>query len=489
MFRFISFIFCLLLFPFSSFAYRNVEMRAVWIATVANIDWPSDKTSSEAQRKQLITILDSLQSCNINTVVFQVRPTSDTFYSSELEPWSQYLTGHQGSAPSPYYDPLQFLIDEAHKRCMEVHIWMNPYRVLNGDNTGLLVSNHLYYQRPELFKHYGGKIYFNPALQDVRDYLTMIVMDIVLRYDVDAVHFDDYFYPYKVEGKEFPDDDSFAADPRGFSSKADWRRDNVNQIISQLQHTIKAAKPWVQFGVSPFGRFEDDYNELYADVRTWMLNGWIDYVVPQLYWAIGHKTSDFGKLYDWWADVSESGDNRKTFNCNFYSGLYVAGTDIYAYSPWQTPNEVVRQVRLSQKKNRDKGSFFYSCHYFLSNKQGLLDSLRSVYYRYPALTPAVSTYGGLASDAPTGLQISDNKLSWNPVFCEGGNEISYYVVYAVPSNKSFNHDAAYILAKSQKSELNLSKYKKKLKPGTQLMVTSFNRFREESDPSVSILWK
>lgn len=465
------------LWSFALAAQRDREMRAVWIATVANIDWPSNKMDALEQKEELLSILDSLKSCNINTVVFQIRPTSDALYLSQLEPWSVYLTGQQGKAPSPFYDPLEFLVKEAHKRCMEVHAWFNPYRVLNSDNVSILTSDHIYYQDPKLFKWYGGKAYFNPALQDTRDYLTMIVMDVVLRYDIDAVHLDDYFYPYKVDGKEFPDDDTFAEQPRGFVSKDDWRRDNVNLVIEQLQHTIKAAKPWVQFGISPFGRFEGDFNELYADVRLWIQKGWIDYVVPQLYWALGHKTADYARLYQWWADESKG----KGFDCNFYSGVYVAGTEIYSYSPWPTPNEIVRQLNYDYKQGRDKGAFFYSSHYFLHNTQGLLDSLRSNLYRYPALTPSCPNIKGQPSDAPANVKVSEtNVLMWDAVPGVESDAVSFYVVYAVPDNAQVKNSPEYILTFVQNNRLDLDPFIERLPVGVRLFVTAFNRTRHES---------
>jgi len=277
------------------------ELRAVWIATVANIDWPSSqKLSSKEQREEMRKILDGCVKNNINTVIMQIRPTSDAFYPSALEPWSHWLTGKQGVKPNPYYDPLQFIIEEAHKRCIEVHVWLNPYRLSNSDNIDMLSKDHLYYKNKDLFVRYGGKYYFDPGLDETRMFLNSVVEDVVEHYDIDAVHFDDYFYPYKVGNQEFPDNESFKKFPRGFApnQKDDWRRNNVNMVIAELQQTIKSLKPWVEFGISPFGVWRNDnvdpngsatragvqnYDDLYADILKWLKEGNIDYVVPQLY--------------------------------------------------------------------------------------------------------------------------------------------------------------------------------------------------------------
>lgn len=463
---------------------RKAEMRGVWIATVAGIDWPLTRDNTYQQKQDLINILDSLKACNINTVAFQVRPTADAFYQSALEPWSNYLTGKQGKAPSPFYDPLDFIITEAHKRCMEVHVWMNPYRVINGGTVESLCQNHLYFERPELFAWYGGKLYFNPAYQDVRDYLTMIVMDIVLRYDLDAIHFDDYFYPYKEKGEEFPDEKAYEELGVRFATKDEWRRNNVDLVIEQLQHTIKAARPWVQFGISPFGNNNTNYNELYADLTKWIKNGWIDYVLPQLYWNIGHKTADYSTLYDWWSKECVNTNNR--IPCNFYVGQYASGLEIYTQTAWKEPNELARQLKQNYDKGNDKGSFFYSNKYFMKNPQGLLDTLRQQYYRYPALQPACPNMGGEASAAPSNVRVENGYLRWDAVNEKDGKCVRYYVVYAIPS---FSKEEQLLPRRivtttaNPTGNLYLEDYRKAIPAGSRLVVTSFNRYRYESEAS------
>jgi uncharacterized lipoprotein YddW (UPF0748 family) len=271
------------------------EFRAVWVATVANIDWPSKPgLSTEQQQQEVIDILNMHEKLGMNVIILQVRPTADAFYPSALEPWTRYLTGTPGQAPEPFYDPLQFWIEECHKRGMELHAWLNPFRVaLNHQQP--LAGNHIAFQHPGWILKYGNSLYFDPGLPQTREFAAQVVKDIVSRYDVDAIHFDDYFYPYPLQ-EDFPDTASFAFYNRGFfpEDKADWRRENVDIIIKMLNDTIKSVKPWVKFGISPFGvwrNIADDprgsdsragatnYDHLYANIIKWQENGWIDYTL------------------------------------------------------------------------------------------------------------------------------------------------------------------------------------------------------------------
>ncbi|MBN1820405.1 MAG: family 10 glycosylhydrolase, partial [Prolixibacteraceae bacterium] len=308
-------------FTFYAKAQNSVpkyEFRGVWVATVENIDWPSKPGLPVTEQKQeLMDILNMHQQNGMNAIILQVRPCSDAFYPSDLEPWSKYLTGYPGKAPEPFYDPLQFWIDECHKRGMEFHAWLNPYRVAQNYKEPL-AGNHIAFKHPEWILKYGTKLYFDPGLPETRDFLTKVVTDIVKRYDVDAIHFDDYFYPYPLQ-EEFPDTTSFRKYPRAWPDKykADWRRENVDILIKQLSKAIKKTKPWVKFGISPFGVWRNSYvdpngsitragatnfDDLYANVIKWQKKGWIDYLLPQLYWQIGHPTVDFKHLAEWWKD-------------------------------------------------------------------------------------------------------------------------------------------------------------------------------------------
>jgi len=293
------------------------EFRGAWMQVV-NGQYVG-MTSAE-QQQRLLEQLDALQQAGVNAVVFQVRPEADALYVSFYEPWSRFLTGEQGRNPDADWDPLQFMIDACHARGMELHAWINPYRAaLKGLRKGDMHHKHPWFRFPERFVEYDGLLLFNPALQLNRDYICTVVGDIVRRYDVDGLHIDDYFYPYPVKGVPFPDDADFAADPRGFTDKGDWRRDNVSLLVHQLSITIHGIKPWVKFGVSPFGIYHNgggqekghipgsvtsglqNYDDLYADILLWIEKGWIDYTVPQLYWEIGHPRADYAALIGWWA--------------------------------------------------------------------------------------------------------------------------------------------------------------------------------------------
>ncbi len=291
------------------------EFRGAWMQVV---NGQYNGMTSAEQQQRLSEQLDALQQAGVNAVIFQVRPEADALYVSYYEPWSRFLTGEQGRNPDEGWDPLQFMITACHARGMELHAWINPYRAkLKGLKKADMHYKHPWFKFPERFVEYDGMLIFNPALQLNRDYICTVVSDIVRRYDVDGLHIDDYFYPYPVAGVPFPDDADFAADPRGFADKADWRRDNVNLLIQQLSSTIHDIKPWVKFGVSPFGIYHNEkasssvpgsatsglqnYDDLYADVLLWIDKGWIDYTVPQLYWEIGHSTADYATLIGWWA--------------------------------------------------------------------------------------------------------------------------------------------------------------------------------------------
>ncbi len=483
---------------------KKREMRAVWIATVSNIDWPSQRNlSPKAQREEIRKMLDKLSQNNINAIFFQIRPTADTFYPSQLEPWSNWLTGKQGTKPNPYYDPLQFVIEEAHKRFIEVHAWLNPYRVTNSDNIDLLNKNHLYFKNKDLFVRYDGKYYFDPGLDETRQFLNLVVEDIVERYDVDAIHFDDYFYPYPVENQKFPDDLSFLRNPRGFTpeQKQDWRRNNVNLVISELQQTIKSLKPWVEFGVSPFGVWRNDnidptgsatragvqnYDDLYADILKWLKEGTIDYVVPQIYWEIGKKVADYEVLVKWWSENS--------FGKNLYTGHYASALEISKVKAWTKPNEIMRQLRMNQQYSQVDGAAFFSVKTFLKNLQGLNDSLANSYYKFPAICPVNRNITGEPSAQPQNIKIikdhDETYLVWDQVDEEGGCKVMYYVVYAFKGKKVGDlNDPSNIITRTTDNCIDIKEIDAKFKGNYTFVVTSINRYRHESIPSYGVTRK
>ena len=386
------------------------EMRGVWIATVANIDWPTKAAMGDAdmQKKEMITMLDTLEALNFNMIVFQVRPTADALFQSKLEPVSSWLVGKQngmwtnGTMP---YDPLAFTCEQAHKRGIEVHVWLNPYRVTGGGMTKEdIAPDHVFYQHPEWFVKYGKQYYFNPGLDEVRAWLCQVVADIVERYDVDAIHFDDYFYPYRVKGEEFPDASTFADHPRGFDDIDNWRRNNTNLVIQELHEVIKSRKPWVEFGISPFGVWRNiatdpergsktkagvqNYDDLYADILLWLEKGWIDYVAPQLYWEIGKQVADYEILLEWWS--------QNLYGKKLYIGMAPYRIETNAdkaaklkgtAAAWGKPNEICRQIRMNRQNPRCAGSIMYPIHSLMENPLGLKDSLRNELYIEKIETP------------------------------------------------------------------------------------------------------
>ncbi|MFA6701113.1 MAG: family 10 glycosylhydrolase [Dysgonamonadaceae bacterium] len=366
------------------------EFRGAWIQTVGQSRY--QQMNSAAMKHYLTEMVRKLDEAGINALIFQIRPEADAFYKSELEPWSRFLTGRQGLAPDdPDFDPLAFIIEECHKRGMELHAWMNPYRVKSNINSEL-APNHLYWKNPERFVQYGNQLFFDPGLPENRTFICNVVEDIVSRYDVDAIHMDDYFYPYPIAGQPFPDDGSFNvyASSQGFSDKEDWRRNNVNLLIKEIKHTIICTKPWVRFGVSPFGIYRNkrstpdgsgsetnglqNYDDLYADIKLWAEKGWIDYNLPQLYWEIGHKAADYTTLLHWW--------NAN----NFEQPLYI-GQDIKRSLD---KNELDVKIRQTREMSFVSGNCFWYGYQITENKNGEADVLKNGIHRTKALIPAYS---------------------------------------------------------------------------------------------------
>lgn len=384
------------LLSFFSFAQIKPEFRGVWIATVDNIDWPSKGNfNSDAQKAEFIKLLNLHQSNKMNAVIVQIRPGADAFYPSQYEPWSEWLTGKQGMPPDPYYDPLEFMITETHKRGMEFHAWINPYRAEFNINNASISSTHITNLHPDWFLIYGDKKYFDPGNKEVQQYVTDIVKDIVSRYKVDAIHFDDYFYPYRIAGKEFPDNAKYLQYGNGMS-KNDWRRSNTDSIIKMLSYTIKKVNKKCQFGISPFGvwRNEDkdpvngsktngaqtNYDDLYADILLWLRKGWIDYVAPQLYWEFEHKTAPYQVLLDWW--------DKHTYGKNCYIGLGIYRAN--SNTAWKDKTQLPRQIEALRNKSHIQGMIFFSSKTFEKNPNGWNDSLRLNYFAVPAKTPTIS---------------------------------------------------------------------------------------------------
>jgi uncharacterized lipoprotein YddW (UPF0748 family) len=381
-----------LIFIFTTPAHAQVkaEFRGVWIATVDNIDWPSKGNfNSDSQKTEFIKLLDMHRRNGINAVIVQVRPAADAFYPSPYEPWSEWLTGKQGSPPIPYYDPLEFMITETHKCGMEFHAWINPYRATFNINSSSISATHITRIHPEWFLVYGDKKYFDPGNKEVQQYVAGVVKDLVSRYAVDAIHFDDYFYPYRIAGREFPDNAKYLQYGNGMS-RDDWRRSNTDSIILLLSKVIKAENKTCRFGISPFGVWRNaakdsvngsntkagqtSYDDLYADILLWLKKGWIDYVAPQLYWEFGHKSAPYEVLVDWWS--------KHTYGRNCYIGLGIYRANSNA--AWRDKTQIPRQIETLRNTPNIEGMIFYSSKVFEKNPNGWSDSLRLNYFAVPA---------------------------------------------------------------------------------------------------------
>ncbi|MFD0023286.1 glycoside hydrolase family 10 protein [Streptomyces sp. NPDC058382] len=366
------------------------ELRGMWVATIANTDWPSKPgLSAAAQRAELIAYLDEAVDRRLNAVILQVRPSADALWPSPHEPWAECLTGVQGKDPG--WDPLDVAVREAHDRGLELHAWFNPYRVANHTDRSRLAASHPARLHPDWVLPYGGKLYYNPGLPEVRGFVQDAMLDAVRRYDIDAVHWDDYFYPYPVAGESFADGDAYAKHGAGFADKASWRRANTDKLVQETAERIKAVKPGVRFGVSPFGVWRNastdplgsrsaagvqTYDDLYADTRGWIKKGWIDYICPQLYWNIGFTAADYAVLLPWWNEVVR-GTGVDLF---IGEALYKCG-DPAQPAAWQDPAELSRHVDLAAGYDQVRGHAYFSGKVVVADRIGAMARVVADHYR------------------------------------------------------------------------------------------------------------
>lgn len=419
-------------------ASPNFEFRGVWIATVNNIDWPSAPgLPVETMKREAIELLDMHKKHGMNAVIFQLRPCSDAFYNSSFEPWSRYLTGIPGRAPANGFDPLTFWIDEAHKRGMELHAWINPYRLAQNASDPI-AGNHIAFKNPNWVIKYDNKLFFDPGVPETRTHVVQVIADIVSQYDVDAIHFDDYFYPYPTK-EIFPDTASYRKYNRTPEPLpiADWRRENVDVLIKSLSDTIKSLKPWVKFGISPFGVWRNidsdregsntragvtNYDHLYADVRKWLREGWIDYVAPQIYWEIGHPLADFETLVQWW--------NRNTYGRGLIIGLAPYKIDRESGThAWTDPAQLSKQVDMLRKFSNVQGCAYFSSKHFKRDLMGFQDTLMTRLYREPALVPPMQWLATIKPLPPGKVKVSKRKISWESGKTDPNMQPNRYLVY------------------------------------------------------------
>ena len=459
------------------------EFRGAWIQAV---NGQFTGMSEQEMKGYLVDMLNNLQMVNVNAVMFQVRVEGDALYESRYEPWSRFLTGVQGRSPG--WDPLAFMVEECHKRNMELHAWINPYRART-KGTKSVAPNHRSAIRPADFISYEGQLYFNPALQANRDHICGIVRDIINRYDIDGLHIDDYFYPYPTKGKEFADDKWFKAD--GAADKGDWRRENVNHLIYQLHRTVRDAKPWVKFGVSPFGIFRNEsswefgsktnglqcYDDLYADVLYWIEKGWIDYCIPQVYWEIGHKAADYKELVQWWAKYAAGRP--------LYIGQDVQRTVKAKDEASPTGNQQSEKYALQREQRTVQGSCFWDAASAANNVDGYRDVLASGIFRYPSLMPLYKFIDSSAPDKVKGVRVIEeengNVLVWllgKKADKEPMDAPHRYVVYAfAKGEKKDLDDMSKVLAVTSKT---FYKLPKELSGEYTFVVTVLDRMQNES---------
>ena len=372
----------------------KTEFRGVWIASVANIDWPqSGQDSWERQKTSYLEILDFYQDLNFNAVILQIRTAGDAFYPTELAPWSRYLTGTEGEPPLTNEDPLEWLIEATHKRGFEFHAWFNPYRATFDMRTEILSEEHDYNQHPDWMIAYGPKFYYDPGIPEVQDHLVAIMAEVVSKYEIDGLHFDDYFYPYTRKDETFHDSLSFKKYARKDVSLNQWRRSNIDSLIRKVNDTLKATKPWVQFGISPFGVWKNKsqdplgsdtragqttYYDLHADPLLWMEQGWIDYLVPQLYWSLDYEPASYRKLIDWWSDNSTG--------INLYVGNAAYKIQNNQDEAWDRKKEIPDQLYLTRSNKQTQGNVFFSAN-SLMKQDKVSRYVKKRVYSHPALTP------------------------------------------------------------------------------------------------------
>lgn len=435
--------------------YPKNEFRGVWIATVVNIDWP--KTSldnTDKEKADYIAILDAYKKLNYNAVIVQIRSVGDAFYPTELAPWSRFLTGKEGQAPNPDYDALAWMIDEAHERGFEFHAWLNPYRATFDLNKQQLSPNHDIFKHPEWMIEYGGKMYYDPALPEVQSHLTKVVKEVVDKYDIDAIHFDDYFYPYAVPGKVFNDTASYRKYGNGLSL-ADWRRANVSNFVQTISTMIKASKPWVQFGISPFGVWRNksvdpkgsdtqstsNYDDLYADPILWMDQKWIDYILPQLYWSMNNRVANYSKLVKWWSENSN--------NTAIYIGhaSYKIRSD--SDKSWNFMTEIPNQIDFARSFKNVSGSAYFSAKWFMDKNFDIVRHLEENQYKYPALPAAVPNLKHIVIDTPVVNEFIKDSLQYSfNIKYPLNTKVRYMVVYGAENASKLDiNDATQIVDK------------------------------------------
>lgn len=497
----ISLTFIITAFTFLNFATAQTippkrEFRAVWVASVSNIDWPTSKNLTPTQqRNEIVALLDKQKLNGMNAVVVQIRPSCDAFYGNAMEPWSEWLTGTQGTPPNPLYDPLAFIVEETKKRGMELHAWFNPYRAVVNKNSSSVHSSHVSNTHPQWIQVYDVLKVLDPGIPAVREYVIKVIVDVVKRYDIQGVHFDDYFYPYPKSGVPFLDSLTFVQYPNGFTDREDWRRNNINLLVKMLSDSIKAYKPWVKFGISPFGIWKNNtsdplgsattgfesYFGIYADSRKWMEEGWLDYINPQIYWSIGFNAARYEVLVPWWVNNS--------FGRHLYIGQAAYKIGSTSDPNWQNLSMMPNEIRLNRAYPNVHGSVFFSSKSITNNLGGFQDSLRNNLYKYPALIPTMPWKDSVPPNPPQNFSgLGDSMsltLNWErPTPASDNDSAKYFVLYRFNHPDSINlNDPRKILFISAKDTTSyVDHFSGVGTPQYIYALSSFDKLHNESSP-------
>ena len=484
------------------------EFRGVWVATTKRIDYPSKATTdAKFLKEEYLSLLEKYKNAGYNAVIFQVRPAADAFYKSKYEPWSEWLTGKQGRAPSPEFDPLSFMVERTHAKNMEFHAWFNPFRAVATIQYADVCADHISKKRPEWFFTYGGSKYFDPGIPEVRDYLIKILVDVVTRYDIDGVHFDDYFYPYPVFGGDkkiidINDNATYQKYKGNFTNKADWRRNNINVFMRDAYKAIKEVKPWIKFGVGPAGvwrnkREDPDgsptnslsaYDYLYADVLTWLKNGWVDYAAPQIYWNINHQYNKFESVVKWW--------NDHAYGRNIYIGLGAYNQETNAVG-WGDANEIPNQIFITRKYPNVQGVIVYRSTTIVKNPMAMVQNVKNKCFKNDVMQPLMAWIEN-RPPAPDANMIKSNRqylIYWqkNKGRLPAADTAVFYSIYRVKGkNPNFKPSPKNFLKFTDNCDLRLFTKGKSLfgrKKYYTYKITSFNRYHVESEPSKAIIIK
>ncbi len=478
-------------------SFPKREFRGVWVATVNNIDWPSRSgLSANAQKKEFVELVNYCKSLGMNALIVQVRSSADAFYDSRIEPWSHWLTGKQGKAPQPYYDPLHFMIETCHKNDLEFHAWINPFRSVQSRYMKLS-DQHIANKQPDWHFTYNGMQLLDPGIPAVRNYLYEVIDDIISRYPVDAIHFDDYFYPYPAAGEKINDRKSYQLyNPKGFGL-AQWRRENINTFIREVSLLIKKRNKHIKFGVSPPGIWRNRrndpkgsktnglsaYDDLFADSRLWVQKGWIDYIIPQIYWNVSHKIADYQTLIDWW-------QNQETTNTQLYVGHAAYKIADSKLKAWKDGKEINRQVKRNRQKARIMGSAFFSANSLIKNHKNFAHLLKDELFKQPALRPE----NQLDLTRPLSpLKMNKLKtdkgwwLTWQDNLITSSDSTLGYLLYRFPdTTEVFDYENAKnlltFLPKDARNYHDSSGFARNY----NYVLTAYNRFHNESAPAYQV---